>query len=149
MGEDAKLYGVLIMEHFAVTVSKFLDKPYLLGGTGQIGFGCINFVYEFLRARGADNIKTDVDGVNLENYPEFLRTATPDDIKERLFKAFDMNGERVPRPKTGDCLVLKSKEGSYFPAIYAGGKTVVSSFLDVGVKVTPLSYYKLIGAWRI
>lgn len=137
------------MEPFALTVTRFLGKPYLPGGSGDEGFGCINFIYEFLRARGKENIKTDVDGVNLHNYCEFIEHATQEEIKEKLVKAFDQNGERVKTPMVGDCLVLKARGGEYFPAIYSGNKTIITSFNNAGVEVTPMGYYELIGAWRI
>ena len=137
------------MEPFALTVARFIGKPFLPGGTGENGFGCINFVEAFLRARGKENIKTEVDGVNLDNYCAFIENATQEEIKDKLVKAFDLNGARVKTPMVGDCLVMKARGGEYFPAIYSGSKTIITSFLNAGVEVTPMGYYELIGAWRI
>jgi hypothetical protein len=139
-----------MMETFATTFTKFLNKPYSPAGDGKNGYGCLNFVYEFLCARGlGDKVVTEVDGLNLSNYVNFADKATQEQIKEKLVKAFELQGVPVDRLRRGDIVVLKSEKGHYFPAVYVGNGNIASSFSDAGVQVTPMKYYELICARRV
>ena len=138
------------MESFATTFTRFLNKPYSHGDNGQAGFGCLNFVYEFLCARGlGDKLIIEMDGLNLGNYCQFADTATQEQIRGKLVRIFEMNGKPVDRLKIGDAVVLKSETGRYFPAIYVGGGNVASSFSNAGVQVNPMKHYELIIARRV
>lgn len=137
-------------EPFALTVMRYLGKPYKLGGTGEDGFGCIDFVYNFLKDRGCENLKTEVEGISLENYAELIGSLTDAEIEEKLIQAFELNGVRIEgSPMVGDCLVLENKAGTPFPAIYAGSRTVITSFLNEGVRVYPIGYFNVVGIWRV
>lgn len=149
MGEDTKLYGDM-MRSFASTFTRFLNKPYTDAGNGPDGFGCLNFVYEFLCARGlGDKLTIEMDGLDLSNYMCFAKSANQEEIREKLVKAFEVNGKAVDRLRIGDIMVLKSEKGRYFPAIYVGGGNVASSFSNAGVQVNPMKHYELICARRV
>jgi hypothetical protein len=149
VGEDTKLYGDM-MRSFASTFTRFLNKPYTDAGNGPDGFGCLNFVYEFLCARGlGDKLTIEMDGLDLSNYMCFAKSANQEEIREKLVKAFEVNGKAVDRLRIGDIMVLKSEKGRYFPAIYVGGGNVASSFSNAGVQVNPMKHYELICARRV
>ena len=115
------------MDSIATTFTRFLNKPYATAGNGPDGYGCLNFVYEFLCARGlGDKLVIEMDGLDLSNYMRFADTATQEQIKEKLVKAFEVNGKAVDRLRIGDIMVLKSEKGRYFPAIYVGGGNVAA-----------------------
>lgn len=149
MGENTELHGD-IMESFATTFTRFLNKPYSDAGNGPDGYGCLNFVYEFLCARGlGDKLVIEMDGLDLSNYMCFAKSANQEEIREKLVKAFEVNGKAVDRLRIGDIMVLKSEKGRYFPAIYVGGGNVASSFSNAGVQVNPMKHYELICARRV
>lgn len=138
--------GVKIADVFA----RYIGKPYKHGGKGDDGFSCLYFVYEILRALGkADNLVLEVDGVSLDHYEAFAATSSQRQIRDKLVKAFALQGDEVDRPKIGDLLVLQNELGEYFPAVYIGGGNVAASFFNCGVQAAALRSFKVVTIRRV
>lgn len=147
VGEDAGVAGGVKM---AEVFSKYIGMPHKHGGKGDGGIGCLYFVYDILKALGkADNLILEVDGVNLDNYEEFAATSSQRQIRDKLVKAFALQGDEVSRPKIGDLLVLQNEIGEYFPAVYIGGGNVASSFYNCGVQAAPMRMFYVISIRRV
>lgn len=138
--------GVKIAEVFA----RYIGKPHKHGGKGDDGLGCLYFCYEMLCALGkGDNLVLEVDGVNLDNYEEFAATSSQRQIRDKLVKAFALQGDEVDRPKIGDLLVLQNERGEYTPAVYIGGGNIAASFLASGVQAVSLRSFKVVTIRRV
>jgi hypothetical protein len=150
VGQNEELSGKMRKESIATTFTRFLNRPYSSAGDGPDGYGCLNFVYEFLCARGlGDKLIIEMDDLDLTNYMCFAEEASQEEVREKLVRIFEMNGKPVDTLRPGDAVVLKSETGRYFPAIYAGGGNVASSFSNAGVQVNPMAHYELICARRV
>lgn len=126
---------------FAQDIVKYLDKPFEVGGSGENGFDCLGLLYLHLKEQGKEkNLITEIDGIDLTNYGNFYPNATQEEIKEKLIKIFEANGEEIPLNKkvAGDVVIIKNDKGDYFPALYVGGGNFLSSFINAGVRVLRL-----------
>ena len=125
-------------ETFAGNMKAFIGKPFSPQGTGPDSYGCLGFVYAFLRDQGkSDRLTLEIPGgVDIWNYSQWYPTATREEILNALSRAYDVNGEEIPvgRQIAGDMVIVRTAQGDHYPAIYGGNGVVVASYWDAGVR---------------
>lgn len=136
---------------FAEIIGKFLDKPFVVGGTDKNGYDCIGLIGRISQARGLD-FPEKFGQWDVDNYFKLYRE-DPKKAIEVMFEFFDSFAKRVDinRIVAGDIIAVEQPEkGIKFPAIYTGNLHAITSFIQTGVSVFTLNEANIcIDAWRV
>ncbi|MFA7347268.1 MAG: hypothetical protein WCZ86_05870 [Desulfurivibrionaceae bacterium] len=129
----------------AAITSKFIGKPYLLGG-----MDCFSSIMLYLHERGVA-MPDEYHGVRREDYPA-LFLADPETAKALMVRLMDDMLSRVDPPFAfaGDILLLRlpTSEKPPFLAIDGGNGNIIAAAESRGVVQLPMKHYVIERAWR-
>lgn len=138
--------------NFYKKLTKFIDRPFKLGGTGTGGYDCLGLIGRIQEDLGKEfpHFFGDIDENNYAELYQKDRVAA----EEKLIEFLSSFCKEVPTNsvRPGDIILIRSvKNGFRFPGVYVGNLNYITSFSDAGVKVFPLSNEKvtLLKAWRL
>jgi cell wall-associated NlpC family hydrolase len=120
---------------FVRKMQPYMRKPFMAGGTGPAGYDCMGLVYAYCRDNDAP-IPDEFHGITVNDYAE-LYQADKETAKTELTAYYQTIGEDVNIAEilAGDLLLMTTRDGSLFPAVYCGNGKYITSYIDVGVRV--------------
>lgn len=125
---------------FAKIISKYINRPFKVGGTTLNGLDCLGI----LGAISTDlelQFPKEFNGITEENYYE-LYMKDRKNAEETLVAFFDTVGNEVSVNEivAGDWLIINQRGRLLFPAMYVGNGNAVTSSIKEGVKVFSIEY---------
>jgi len=137
VGKNAK--GVERKTPFWKIIQRYNGKSFLSGGQGPDAYDCLGLILAILRELDKIGEIKIFDGYTIDNYHLFYQ-GDKDAADRELVKFYEQFGDHIEvyEKVAGDPIIVESKSGRLFPAIYVGNGNFIAAFTDVGVRVFPL-----------
>jgi hypothetical protein len=134
----------------AKVTSEVVGKPYQLGGFGTPGFDCLSLILWFAR-RVNPGIDQEYEGLTATDYADIFNR-DPDGAKQIMWCWISDIAEEVPRPISGDIVLIISKNGKptdLSGSIYVDNGLLMTVFNPRGVSLISMKLIDIVKVFRI
>jgi cell wall-associated NlpC family hydrolase len=129
---------------------EYIGVPYKLGGDSKEGFDCFWLIADMIKKQGKSlPANLEMGKYNVENYTQLFSSDTPYEERKLIITGFfEKYFDEIDsgRAFVGDMALLEARE-MIAAGVLVGNDNVMLMFETTGVKIVPMSKFKL-DRWR-